>query len=114
MQPNQRIVVQTPLTELWDDSGPIALSRLRTVGRDDVADLLRSGPVRFVIANCGQRLTWVPVTECYRFWKEDVKAHLVEPGVVGLRLDTFPGGYCYIGTEWGGEQGPVVLLETNH
>jgi hypothetical protein len=117
MQPDQRIVTRIPLTELWDAGGVLPLERGRAVGRDHVADLLRTGPVRFVLANCGSPLNWVPLDDCYRFWKREVKLHLVEPAAaeVGFRLEDWPGGYCYQGTEWtGGSQEAVVLLETYH
>jgi hypothetical protein len=62
-------------------------------------------------------LKWVSAKECHRFWKEDVKPHLVEPEAArrGFRLEEFPGEYCYVGAEWGaGDKGSVVLLEMHH
>jgi len=116
MQSNERIVARLPITELWDDQGPLKLLRKRAVGRDDLGNLLRRGPVRFVVADCGQPLEWVSVHDCYRFWKDEVKPHLVERGSAdgGFRLDVFPGAYCYVGAEWEGGPEPVVLLERHH
>ncbi len=117
MRPDQRIVTQLPLTTLWDTSGEIQLDKKRDVGCEEVADLLRQGPVRFLLADCGHPLTWVPAEDGYRFWKEVVKTRLVEPGLANneFRLEDFPGEYCFVGTEWGGrDQVPVVLLEMHH
>jgi hypothetical protein len=113
----ERIVVQMPLTQLWDESGTLPLKKRREVGRSDVAELLRGGSVSFVIADCGRPLNWVPHRDCYRFWKNEVKPRLVEPDAAerGFRLEEFPGQYCYVASEWGlGEEGPVVVLETYH
>jgi hypothetical protein len=117
MRPDQRVVTRLPLTELWDAHGVLSLARGRSVGREQVADLLRSGRVTFVLANCGDPLTWVPPEDSHRFWKEEVKPHLVEPDVAqsGFRVEDWPGGHCFVGTEWGeGDRGAVVLLETHH
>jgi hypothetical protein len=117
MRPDQRVVTRLPLTELWDAHGVLRFEPRRPVGRDQVADLLRSGRVRFVLANCGDPLKWVPSEDSYRFWKKEVKPHIVEPGVAegGFRLEDWPGDYRYVATEWGeGDQDAVVLLETHH
>lgn len=117
MMLDQRVVTQLPLVKLWDANGELQLTRSREVGCEQVAELLGCGPVRFVIANCGDSLKWVSADACYRYWKEVVKPHLVEPNaaVNGFRPERFPDGYCLIGTEWGaGEPESVVLLEMYH
>lgn len=87
----------------------------RDVGRELITELLRDGPVKFVVANCGEHLKWVPVGDRFRFWKDEVKPRLVEPSVERFRLEDFPGEYCYVGTEWAGAgEVPVVLLEMWH
>jgi hypothetical protein len=117
MRPNQRVVTRLPLTELWDAHGVLRMERRRVVGHEQITDLLRSGRVRFVLANCGDPLEWIPPGDTYRFWQEEVKHHLVEPEVIerGLRLEDWPGEYCFVGTEWGeGDRNHVVLLEIHH
>jgi hypothetical protein len=117
MRPDQRVVTRLPLTELWDAHGILPMERRRAVGREQVADLLRSGRVRFVLANCGDPLRWIPPDDSYRFWKEEVKSHLVEPDVAerGFRLEEWPGESCFVGTVWGeGDPENVVLLEIHH
>jgi len=117
MRPDQRVVTRMPLDALWDSHGELRLEKKRAVGLVQVADLLRHGRVRFVLANCGDPLKWVPEEAIYRFWSEDVKARLVEPGEAenSFRLEDYPDEYCYLATEWGGEgEVPVVLLEMYH
>lgn len=116
MQPNRRIVVGLPLTELWDADGPLKLERKRPVGGQEIADLLQRGPVKFVLADCGQPLKWISAEDCSGFWKDETKHHLVEPDAaeVGFQLEDFPGDYCYVGAEWKGGFEPVVLLEKYH
>lgn len=116
MQPDQRLVTQLPLTELWNAIETLQLARKRVVGSEDVAELLRRGSVTFVLAESGQRLTWVLADDGYRFWKDEAKPHLVDAGAAeeGFQLEDFPGDYCYIGSEWEGGPEPVVLLERYH
>lgn len=117
MRPDQRVVTRLPLTEIWDTRGDLPLQRKRTVGLKQVTDLLRCERVRFVVADCGKVLRWMPPDDGYRFWKEDVKQHLVEPDAAekGFRPENWPGQYCFVGTEWGEIDGEtVVLLEIHH
>jgi hypothetical protein len=117
MRTEQRIVTQIPLTELWDSSGVLELHRGNAVSSERLIDLLRTGPVQFVLAKGASSLKWIPMSDCYRFWKEEVKPHLVEPLVSenGFRIEDWPDNYCYLGTEWMPRNlHPVVLLETYH
>jgi hypothetical protein len=117
MRADQRVVTSLPLTELWDAHGALRFERGRAVGRERVIDLLRDGRVRFVLANCGHPLRWIRPDDCYRFWKEEVKPHLVEPDAFerGIRLEDWPGEDFFVGTEWGEDgRSSVVLLETHH
>jgi hypothetical protein len=109
-------VTRLPLAELWDEAGRVSLTKVRDVGAAAVADLLRDGPVRFVVADLGSGLSWVPADECYRFWKAEVKPRLVEPAAAeaGFRSGDYPGGYCYLASEWAGGPGPVIALEARH
>jgi hypothetical protein len=117
MQPEQRIVTRLPLTELWDSSGVLLLKRGRALGRNQMAELLRNNRVRFVTADCGLPLKWIPLDDRFRFWREEVKPHLIEPAIAkkGFRLENCPGEYCYVGSEWvADDQEAVILLESYH
>ena len=109
----QRVVTRLPLAELWGDAGPVAADRRRGLSAADIRGLLRAGPVRFVVANVGAPLRWVPAAECFRFWKAEVRSRVAGPD--GARLEDFPGGYCYFASEWAPAEGPpVVVLAVAH
>ena len=69
MRPDQRIVTKMPLTELWDDGGTLAGERVRNLDQADLVDLLRSGPVQFLVADAGLKLRWIPTPQRCEFWK---------------------------------------------
>ncbi len=117
MQPEDRIIVAMPLAGLWDEDGDLSITRKRDLGRKELVELLRKGPVQFVVANCGDRPLWFNLDIAYRLWKNEVKPRLVEPNeaATGFRLENFPGEYCYLATEWDPlKETPVVLLEMYH
>ena len=114
IDPSRRIVTQMPLTELWTSEGPIAAERGDSIGPERIAELLRAGRVRLVIANCGDPLRWTQTADLFSVWKREIKPRVVAPtGRFGL--DDFPGGYCYFASEWNdGSGSPIVLLEMSH
>src|SRR6266550_983230 len=67
--PDQRIVVKMPLTELWDDGGTLTGDRVRNLDQTDLVELLRTGPVQFLVADPGLKLRWVPTPRQFEFWK---------------------------------------------
>jgi hypothetical protein len=109
-----RIVTRLPISEIWDEHGPLALRKERSLSEDDVANLLRSGPLRFVAADVGQRLLWIDPAECYCFWKDSVKLHIAEPEAA-ITLTDYKGSYCFFASEWNdSSSSTVVLLEKHH
>ena len=113
MHASLRIISELPLRELWDDRGPVAARRSRDLSATDVRDLLRRGPVSFVIADVGTKPVWIPPAECFAFWKGEVLPHLAEPAQ-GVMLEEMPGEYCYFASEWEAEGSPVVVLQVCH
>ena len=117
MNPAMRIVTQMPLERLWDDQRELSYVRGGCVGSERIRELLRSGRVRFVVADCGKNLSWIQEEDLHRYWKTVAQPHLVEPAESesGHRLEDFPDEYCFIATEWGeADQVPVILLEMQH
>ena len=113
MEPTERIVTSLPLTALWTDAGFIEAKRLRYLAAAELRELLRAGPVRFAVADCGERLRWIDRHNCFEFWKNEVKAHIAAPEQ--LDLAAFHGEYCYVASEWSTEpQDRVILLEKHH
>jgi hypothetical protein len=115
MDPSHRVVTETPLTELWNESGRIEAARSRVIGEPVIVRLLAQTQCRFVIADPGLPLRWVPAHERFAFWKTEVKPRLVPADVTAFHPEEYPGGYCYVATEWLGSAGPeAILLEKHH
>jgi hypothetical protein len=116
MTPERRIVVSSPLDELWDERGPVDATRGRALGLQEIAVLLSSEAVQFVVANVGRRLRWIPVDDRFAFWKGEVNVRLVPADAEKFYRDEYPGEYCYVATEWrrSAGQSTIVLLESHH
>ena len=71
MRPDQRVVTEIPLAELWDASGPVPARRGPRLGDPDIRALLRgAGLVQFVVADAvGAPLRWIPPAETRAFWR---------------------------------------------
>ncbi len=108
MRPEERIVVSMPLQELWDERGPISATRVGEISEDKFRELLSSGPVRFVVADVGLKLVWISPESAISFWKSEVLPHIAREDRV--RLDDYPGGYCYRAVRWDLKDGGVAIL----
>ena len=62
MDPSQRVVVQMPLTELWNEEGRVDAALVGPVGEPELTLLLTEGAT-FVVADPGLPLRWVPARE---------------------------------------------------
>ena len=114
MNATLKVVTQLPLTELWHDDGFTTTSRARWLTADDITTLLRAGRVHFVVADVGLSARWIPLGECYDFWKREAQPHLAAPES-HASLDDFPDGYCYFASEWSSRDGaPVIVCERHH
>jgi hypothetical protein len=107
-------VIRIPLTELWRDDGFSTSQRQRSLTTEDVRQMLRSGPVQFVIADVGLAFSWIPESECFHFWKDEVNPHLATEA--RTHLDDYPGKYFYRASEWKARksEAPIVVLEIYH
>ncbi|MGN1289127.1 MAG: hypothetical protein ACI4XG_21455 [Bradyrhizobium sp.] len=114
MDIGQRIVTQTPLTELWDSNGTLDAHRIEPVGEAEIVRLLGDGSA-FVVADAGLPLRWIAADDRFAFWKGEVKHRLVAPDNPRIQLDNYRGGYCYVATMWTcASMGSVVVLEKHH
>ena len=114
MKPELRQVSQMPLAALWNADGVIAAKKVRELGLTEIVSMLRTGRVRFVVADIGHHLQWVSSENCYDFWKSEVKMHLAQPDAK-IYLEDFPGEYCYFASEWKPDVGePIILLAKCH
>ena len=57
------VITKLPLSRLETPRG--SAKRVGDVGSDALRRLLRAGPVRFVIADVGSALRWVPEGACF-------------------------------------------------
>jgi hypothetical protein len=110
-------VTNLPLARLWCSTGPLDLHRVQTIGKERIAELLRTGTILFVVADVGLPLRWIDAEDTFRFWKSEVSTRLVEPDRLetGFHLEDYPDGYCYLASQWTSHKGnSVILLEKNH
>lgn len=113
MRPDQTIVTKIPLTEIWADRGTISNERLRRLDQSNLAELLRAGPLQFLVADCGLKLMWIPTQQRFEFW-ETVKPQIADPAKPIYR-EQFPDETAYIASEWRGRAGEcLILLEKHH
>lgn len=113
--PLQRLIARIPLDVLWDEDGEIDAIRERWLSTPDLRAMLQQYPVEFFVADVGYPLRRVGVKKCYDFWKSEVANHLVQDPEVGFHIETFPGNYAYVASEWSGSiETPIVLLEKHH
>jgi hypothetical protein len=106
---NQKTISYMPVEEIWKGQKLVSTVKLRDVGSTDIADLLRSGSVRFVVADVGKPFEWIPKNEKFSFWKTEVKTHLAEPESEPF-LEDFPDEYFYSASEWKSFDGDSIIL----
>jgi hypothetical protein len=114
MDASLKVVTRLPLEELWTDDGFTTTSRTRSLTANDITCLLRCRRVHFVVADLGASPRWIPLNDCYDFWKREALPHLAAQES-GIFLNDFPDGYCYFASEWSSRDGaPVVVFEMHH
>ena len=52
--------------------------RVRNLDRHRLAECLRAGSVKLVVADCGFKLRWIPTQERFEFW-ETVQPQIADP-----------------------------------
>jgi hypothetical protein len=109
-----RLVTRLPLQELWRDDGFKTTARGRALTEEAIRSMLRSAPIQFVVVDVGAVPRWIPLKDCFAFWKGEVERHLA--GEARVILDQFPGEYCYSASLWDGADAatPLVVLEKIH
>ena len=78
VDPTLRVVMRIPLSELWNDAGTVTHGKRRPLRSGEIAAMLEQGKIRFVVANCGDQLKWIPPSECYGFWKTEAKFRVAD------------------------------------
>ena len=106
-----QIVNKLPLSCLPTPLGEA--KRVAELGSAGIRELLRSGEVRFVVADVGYPLNWISQSDCFTAWKHEVQPHLIEPSQ-HVKLEQFPGQYMYFASRWEDGGCPIVLLSKIH
>lgn len=105
------VTTKLPLSRLVTPGGDA--TRVGDIGGDAVRNLLRQGTVRFVVADVGSDLRWLPEAECFDVWKREVQPHLAEPSQQ-VHVEQFPNEYAYFGSRWDDGSAPIILLAKAH
>ena len=114
MKLSERIVIKLPLDSLWTDSEELDAERIQYLGLSRIKELLRKGPVQFVIANVGDKLAWQELEKAYDFYKSNVKNHLIEDRD-HIDLDRLKENFGYLASKWEIKSGnSLILLEVIH
>ena len=53
MDTSTKLATRLPLVELWPENGSKTTSRLRWLNQEEIDNILRAGPVQFVVADIG-------------------------------------------------------------
>jgi hypothetical protein len=111
---SDKIVTSLPLESIWTEQNKIQAKRTSHLTSDSIKQLLNKTTVQFIVADIGHKLKWVDKSQCFDFWKNEVKTHLVsDPD--NIELASYPDHYAYIASEWTGEiESPTILLEKVH
>jgi hypothetical protein len=104
-------ITAMPLDVLWDEAGEFG-QRLRDLEEADVGEKIGKGPVQFVEADIGNVLKWIPLKDCFAFWK------LIRRNIANrneIVLEDYPGHFAYGASEWTDRAGgSLILLEKYH
>jgi hypothetical protein len=107
---NQPIAHRLPLGSLETPFGSAA--DRGDLSEFDIKNLLREGPVQFLVADIGKPLQWIAEADCYRFWKDEVQPHMALGDA--WRLEDYPGEYCYAASHWQADPMTIVVLSKHH
>jgi hypothetical protein len=113
MDLKDKVVIQTPLTELWTSKEALGHKRIRNLGKEDIRAMIKAKPIEFVFADVGRQLIWTDKSKCFDVWKNEIEKHLIEREKI--KLDDYPDSYGYVASEWANDgSSPIVLLEKLH
>jgi len=102
------------IVNLRDENGAVVEGKKRfDLTASDILSLIREAAIRFVVAYSRTDFRWIDLADCYKFWKDEVKAHHCKGD--RIYLEDYPGEYCYVASEWQLESGErMIVLEIYH
>ena len=83
---------------LGHSAAQITIRIERPLASEELIELFRAGQVAVVVEDYVHEPRIVPPNKYFAFWKDELKARLIEPDVQRFRLEDFPGERCY--TAW--------------
>lgn len=102
------------MSRLWTPAEMLHGTRLAYALAADVAELLRTGTVFFMVADVGHPLRWIDEAQRFDFWNNEGKPHLADHAKP-IHLPAFPDEFVYIASIWSGtDTAPIILLEKYH
>jgi len=116
MRASERVVITIPMNAIWREDGTPVVERVSCLTGFEIAEFLRSRSiVRFVVADVGKPLLWVPLGTSFDFWKSEAKHNIHNP-TTKMFLDAFPGSYCFAASLWKDDSADetIILLEKHH
>ena len=115
MNLSQKTVNKIPLDALWTEEQFLEAKRLKYLNQKEVSEILKNGPIRFVIANVGNKLIWTDLGESYKIYKTEIKDFIISD-IDKIDLDTLTHGFGYLASLWAdpSEKNSIVLLEKFH
>ena len=114
MDLSQKIVNKIPLDCLWTEKQLLGAKRIKYLNQDEVSEILKNGPIVFVIANVGDKLIWTDLGESYKIYKTEIKDFIISD-IDKIDLDTLKYGFGYLASLWADpSENSIILLEKFH
>lgn len=94
-----KIVTKLPIEKLWNENNYIDSTREKNLTKNELINIIKKSPLKFVIADIGHKLKWIPLDKCYKFWKLEIKDNLIKI-YDKIELESFPSDYAYLASKW--------------
>jgi hypothetical protein len=107
------IIGRMPVEALCTSEGELLSLAGRGMTVSEICDLLRYSCPSFAVADVGLPLAWIPEEKTFDYWKSEFSPRVAESHA--FSISDFPGGYCYVASQWQSSSGnTVVLMEKYH
>jgi len=99
MDLSHKIIDKMPLVDLWRENTFLEAKRVKYLNQKAVSEILKNGPIRFVIANVGDKLIWIDLDECFKIYKTEIKEFIISD-IDKIYLRTLKDEWGYIASLW--------------
>jgi hypothetical protein len=114
MDLSHKIVDKIPMDLLWRENTLLEAKRIKYLDQKEVSEILKNGPVQFVIANVGDKLIWTDLGESFKIYKTEIKDFII-PDIENIDQDTLKHGFGYLASLWADpSENLIILLEKFH